>query len=169
MEAHITSLTFLSGLALALFIAILIAIYYKSEFQKVKVQFEKRQTKSYEVGLNVAKGNFTHLLGTFGVLTEYQDIILLSTTSANGPLDLLGIRQDSLDFIEIKSFGSTLSSKEKMVKRLVEEKKVNYRIYDVEIPQNTVIHQRIAPTNIENRRPQREHITYELLPIKRSE
>jgi hypothetical protein len=146
----VASPALLIGLALGsviAFISLLVALlHYRSQFQEVKIQLEKKQTKSYEVGQNAAKGNYAHLLGAFGVLTEYQGIILLSTTSANGPLDLIGIKPDALDFIELKSIGCTLSSKERMVRRLVEEKRVNYRVYDVEIPQSTMIHERVMLT-----------------------
>lgn len=68
--------------------------------------------------------------------------MLLSTTKGNGSLDLIGVNQESLDFIEIKTKGATLSKGEKKVRRLVEERKVNYKIMDVELPDSFKIEER---------------------------
>jgi len=48
--------------------------------------------------------------------------MLLSSTSKQGSLDLLGVAPDELHFIEIKKKGASLQGPEKKIKRLVEER-----------------------------------------------
>ena len=74
------------------------------------------------------------ILATFSFLSEYDDIVLLSTTSRQASMDLIGINNERMDVIEVKSKGSsTLSDNEKRVKKLVDEKKVYYRIVEAEL------------------------------------
>ena len=47
----------------------------------------------------------------------------MSTTSQQPSLDLIGINEESLDFIEIKKKGVKTSPKENHVRRLIEKRK----------------------------------------------
>jgi len=47
---------------------------------------------------------------------------------------LIGINKESLDFLEIKKKGAPVSPGENHVRRLVEEKKVSYKVFDIELP-----------------------------------
>ena len=67
-------------------------------------------------------------------LEEYEQVILLSTTSKQASLDLLGVKEDELHFIEFKKRGSQLQTPERKIKRLVDESKVKYVVKDVELP-----------------------------------
>lgn len=97
-------------------------------------QLKERGKQSRQLGINEIKGGINQILGTFSLLNEYEEIMLLSTTSGNASMDLIGVNQDSLDFIEIKTKGSPLTKGEKKVRKLIQEKRVNYRIVDADLP-----------------------------------
>lgn len=109
-------------------------------------QLAKKQTRAFTMGISQTKGDIVQVLGTLSALNEYETIIFLSTASKQGPLDLLGVGTDSLDFVEIKKKGADLTTNEKSVKRLVDEKKVRYRILDVEIPDSIKVDERFTNT-----------------------
>ena len=75
-------------------------------------------------------------MGAFVILNEYKQLASISSVSKQFSIDLLGIKEDSIDFIEVKSLGTKLSSSEKNVQRLIEEKKVNYRIIEGNLPKS---------------------------------
>jgi len=77
------------------------------------------------------------------LLAEYNELILLSTTSQQPSLDLIGVKEDRLDFIELKHKGAALTPKERKIERLVKEKKVNWVTKDVELPERFNISDRI--------------------------
>jgi len=74
-------------------IAIIIAfiVGYKIQSRKVskrdmriselEQELKQKQTKAYTLGISQMKGDICQILGTFGILEEYQDIIMLSTTT----------------------------------------------------------------------------------------
>ena len=76
------------------------------------------------------------------MLSKYDQIITLSTTSKQPSLDLIGINEESLDFLEIKKKGVSTSGGENHVRRLVEEKKVFYKVFDLELPDGLTIEER---------------------------
>src|SRR5437879_11974335 len=80
------------------------------------------------------RGDMYQLLGTFASRGEYEQVMLLSTTSKQASLDLLGVRENELHIIEFKKRGSQLQTPERKIKRLVDESKVKYVIKDVELP-----------------------------------
>lgn len=114
-----------------LFVAI---IKLQRLYKEAQSQLIERGKQSRQLGINEIKGGYNEILGTLSLLNEYDDVILLSTTKGNASLDLIGVNQDSMDFIEIKTKGADLSKSEKKIKRLVLEKRVNYRIVDVDLP-----------------------------------
>lgn len=97
-------------------------------------RWQTRQTRVFEMGGRQVKGDIYQLLGTFASLDEYEQTILLSATSRQASLDLLGVKNDELHFIEFKKKGVVLQGPERKIKQLVDEKKVRYLIKDVELP-----------------------------------
>lgn len=112
----------------------IVIVKFQQRYRDALKQLDQRGKESRRLGINVTKGEINEILGTFSLLNEYDDVMLLSTTAGNASLDLIGINQDSLDFIEIKTKGAPLTKGEKKVRKLVEEKRVNYRIVDAELP-----------------------------------
>jgi len=107
-------------------------------------KWQMRQTKAFEMGGRQVRGDLYQLLGTFASLEDYEQLILLSTTSKQASLDLLGVKEDELDFIEFKKKGSPLQTQERKIKRLVEESKVKYVIKDVDLPEQFEMREREA-------------------------
>lgn len=138
-------------------IAILLVKYYRKtvalgsrleqEQEAFRKRLEQKQTQAFRAG-QMIKGEIYQILGTFGLLNEYRELIFLSTTSQQASLDLLGIKEDSLDFIELKaksaekSRGADLTTEERKLKKLVTEKKVNWITKDVELPEGFKITER---------------------------
>ena len=114
----------------------------EDEIQDMNHKLEQKQTASYKIGVNTTAGDYTQILGEFALLSDYDSIITLSTTSRQPSLDLIGVNEESLDFIELKKKGAGSSPNEKHVKRLVEDKKVSYKIFDVDLPDNFTINER---------------------------
>ena len=99
------------------------------------------------MGTNATTGNYHQILGDFAFLSKYDQLITLSTTSKQPSLDLIGVNEESLDFIEIKKVSpkgklNKTSDDEDHVRRLIEEKKVTYKVFDVDLPDNFTIEER---------------------------
>jgi len=97
--------------------------YKENELQELAERLGLKQTKSFQAGINMTSGDYAQILGEFAVLSKYDQIITLSTTSKQPSLDLIGISEESLDFLEIKKKGGTVSKNENHIKKLIEEKK----------------------------------------------
>ena len=116
--------------------------YKEDEIQDMNEKLEQKQSKSFQMGVNTTSGDYTQILGDFALLANYDQIITLSTTSKQPSLDLIGINDESLDFLEIKKKGAKISSGENRVRRLVEEKKVSYKVFDMELPDGFTMEER---------------------------
>ena len=123
-------------------ILVIVSIKFRQKYIDALNQLDQRGKESHRMGINQFKGGINEILGTFSLITEYDDLILLSTTSGNASMDLIGIKPYSLDFIELKTKGAGLTKNEKKIRRLVQEKKVEYRIVDVELPSDIKIDER---------------------------
>jgi len=117
-------------------------IYKENEIQELSDKLDTKQKKSFQMGVNTTSGDYTQILGDFALLSKYDQIITLSTTSKAPSLDLIGINEESLDFLEIKKKGVRPSKNENHVRRLVEEKKVSYKIFDIDLPETFSIEER---------------------------
>ena len=141
-----------AALIVVLVLLMILLFYYLSGLERIKELsqlLEKKQSNSFKMGQNQLKGNIAQDIGTFSVLTEYDEIATLSSTSAQASLDLIGIKDDRIDFIEFKTKGSKLSTKENKLKKLISggAVKLGYRIMDIEIPQYLEVSERsIAQT-----------------------
>jgi predicted Holliday junction resolvase-like endonuclease len=137
------------SIILGVIVAVLIALYKKQQqnIQDLEIKLNQRQTDSYVAGISKTSGDYTEILGDFALLAKYDQIITLSTVSTNPSLDLIGVTEDSIDFIEIKKVKSDgkinyLTESEKKIRRLIEEKKVTYKVFDVDLPDNFTIEER---------------------------
>ena len=81
-------------------------------------------------------------MGAFVILNEYKQLASISSVSKQFSIDLLGIKEDSIDFIEVKTEGTKLSPSENKVKKLIENGQVNYRIIEGNIPKDFVVKDR---------------------------
>ena len=105
----------------------------------------RKQSKASQIGRNTALGDIHQLIGDFAVFTEYKEVIFLSTTSRQPSLDVIGVKDETLDFIEIKKKGAKITPPENKIRRLIEQKNVRYIVKDVDIPENVSIQNRELP------------------------
>ncbi len=137
---------FLAGVVVVLLLVlvalVLVINYFRRRAQTYFTNWQTRQTGAYQMGTHQVMGDFSQVLGTFSFLGDYEQIILLSTTSAQSSMDLLGIKSDCLDFIELKKKGAGLQKAERKIKHLVDQGKVKYVIRDVELPDSVRISER---------------------------
>jgi len=105
----------------------------------------KRQSQATIIGRNTALGDIHQFIGEFAILPEYDELILLSTTSRQASLDVIGIKENRMDFIEFKKKGARITPSENKVRRIVEEKNIRYVVKDVEIPTGIKVEERELP------------------------
>ena len=156
MEFELNLLFGIISAILGIILAILITRYkiqqkkfsdLKLMLDDTKTKLEQKQQKAFQMGTNTTTGNYHQILGDFAFLSKYDQLVTLSTTSKQPSLDLIGINEESLDFIEIKKVKpdgnlNRTSPDENHVRRLVEEKKVDYKVFDVDLPDNFTIEER---------------------------
>ena len=99
------------------------------------LELKKKQSKSFTLGQSGVRGELNEILAGFSILSEYRQLAVLSSVSKQFSIDLLGITDDSVDFIEVKSKGADLSTPENKVQKLINDKKVKYRIIDGDFPE----------------------------------
>jgi hypothetical protein len=137
----------MTDLEIALFVVavvlILVVLYFRHKALIYYQNWQTRQSDAYTMGTHQVMGDMSQVLGTFAMLGDYDQVILLSTTSSQASMDLLGVKSDSLDFIELKKKGASLGTGEKRIQRLVKEGKVRYIIKDVELPDSVQVTDRI--------------------------
>ncbi len=104
-----------------------------------------RQSNSYRIGLNKALGGIHELIGKFAYFTKVEDWWFLSGSSTAPPIDMIAIKDGSLKIIEFKKNGASLSTSENKIRRMIQEKKVEYEVLDVEIPDGVTISKRQLP------------------------
>lgn len=141
MDLETTGVFFLLWAIVVSITVIILIIKYSNLKHKHQIDIlelkKQKNSNAFNAGKNFLKGDSLQVLGTFSFLSEYDDIILLSTTSRQASMDLIGINNDRMDVIEVKSKGrSSLSDNEKRIKKLVDEKRVYYRIVEAELPKD---------------------------------
>jgi hypothetical protein len=137
-----TQLELVLGAALALSLVALIAVFrYAQNEHRLRL---KKATDAFRLGGSQKIGDLSQFLGTFHVLTEYDEIATLSSTSAQSSMDLLGRKGNQLDFIEFKKAGTTLTKSERVLRTYIDtgQLKVAYRIIDVTWPDTIKVEQR---------------------------
>src|SRR5437879_12329652 len=85
--------TFVLLLILVSGLAFYLALLYHRKWRET-------QTKAYEMGGRQVRGDMYQHLGTFASLEEYEQVIPLSTPSTEVSIDLLGVEEDQLHYIE---------------------------------------------------------------------
>jgi predicted Holliday junction resolvase-like endonuclease len=137
------------SIILGVVVAVLVVLYKKQQqyIRNFSDEQELKRKQARQVGVNESAGKYHELLGDFALLSKYDEIITLSSTSKAPSLDLIGVNEDSVDFIEIKKVApngkqNDLSKTEKKIRRLIEEKKVTYKVFDVDLPDNFTLEER---------------------------
>ena len=86
--------------------------------------------KSLALGQNIIKGEIVQILASFSILTEYDNVALVSSVSRHASFDMIGVNNDRIDFIEVKAGNTPLTHNESNIKELIESGKVHYRIIE---------------------------------------
>jgi len=107
---------------------------HNADMEALGLVLKKKQTKSFTLGQSGVRGELTEILAGFSLLNEYRQLAVLSSVSKQFSLDLLGIKEDSVDFIEVKTIGTPLTTSENKVKKLIDQKMVQYRIIEGDFP-----------------------------------
>jgi hypothetical protein len=131
------TITITLGIIVLVLIAALIYTLYNfnsklkkvAEFETMVGGIPTSVLKCIQGSINPRKGKIGELVALLEVKSEYDTIIPLGQ-----PIDMVGISEDSVDFIEIKTGGAQLTDTEKHIRDLVNEGKVRFRImrYDIE-------------------------------------
>lgn len=115
---------------------------HDADMDAMSEELNQKQTKAYNIGQSGIRGELNQILGAFAILNEYKQLASISSVSKQFSIDLLGIKEDSIDFIEVKSTGTKLSPNETNVKKLIDEKKVNYRVIEGNLPKTFEVTER---------------------------
>jgi len=105
------------------------------QLEELTLKSRKDNKKSLALGQNIIKGELVQILASFCLLAEYDHIALVSSVSQHASFDLIGVKEDSIDFIEVKAGTAPLSHNESKIQQLIESKKVRYRIIEGRLPQ----------------------------------
>ena len=117
----------------------------QTELDDALVKLSQKQKQAFQMGGNVTTGNMHQIIGEFAMLDEYDELITLSTTSKAPSLDMIGIKNDKLDFLEFKKKGAGLSTKERNIRRIIENKNVEYIVKEIEIPTDVTVQTKELP------------------------
>lgn len=128
-----------------LLIMIIITAYsYNRKLQKLQAQFDEsvKHGKKIQLDTNVYKGEINEILGSFILLDDYDHLSIIGSVSKAASFDLIGLKDDRLDFIEIKSPRTRLSTTENKIQKIIEAGNVFYRIIESGIPSQFVTKER---------------------------
>jgi len=118
---------------------------FHNDNMMLKEALLKKQSKANLIGRNTALGDIHQFIGDFAILPEYDELILLSTTSRQPSLDIIGIKDARMDFIEFKKKGARMTSSENKIRQIIESKNVRYIVKEVEIPTGITVEDRELP------------------------
>lgn len=106
--------------------------------QKLQAQLKLKDKRSWQAGQNSANGGIAEFLGFLGlsIIQKFDILCMLTSTSKKPSVDAIGFNNDFVTFIEFKKSGANLTPKENKIKKLIAEGKVDYKIVDVNLPDN---------------------------------
>jgi predicted Holliday junction resolvase-like endonuclease len=128
-------------IAIIVVLSSIIAYFYK-KIQAKDEALSKKQTNAHQMGVNQTKGDLYQILGTFSILADYTQLGFISTVSKQMSVDMIGIKNDRIDFIEFKKKDAKLSPNENKIKKLVDAKEVYYQVKDIELPKGLKVEDR---------------------------
>jgi hypothetical protein len=126
-------------------IAILITMRkkYDEELTEVERDAKINQKRSFSLGTGTIRGELNQILGSYALLNDYKQIAFLTSVAKQFPLDLIGVKEDSIDFIEIKSLKTPLTDNDEKIKQLVKDKKIDYKIIEGNLPKSFNVQERL--------------------------
>ncbi|MGQ0771707.1 MAG: hypothetical protein ACT4NT_02915 [Nitrososphaerota archaeon] len=121
---------------------VLVIIYLHKKNQHKDNALSMKQSSAHRMGVNQTKGDLYQILGTFSILADYDQLGFISTVSKQMSVDMIGIKNDGIDFIEFKKKGAELKPNENKIRKLVEAKQVHYQVKDIELPEGLKVEDR---------------------------
>jgi len=111
----------------------LILYYFSKKIEREKERYRKlySQKKSGEVVMGAIAEAMAPMLDNFPVKGEEKELHFLGM-----PIDYIHFGEDEIKFIEVKSGKSTLSTKQRNIKKQIESGKVSF--VTVRIPEKSV-------------------------------
>ncbi len=125
-------------------VVLLITIRKKhgEKLEKVENDAEINQKKAFSLGTGTIRGELNQILGSYALLNDYKQIAFLTSVAKQFPLDLIGVKEDSIDFIEIKSLKTPLTDNDKKIRQLVNDKKIDYKVIEGNLPKSFNVQER---------------------------
>ena len=133
------------SIALVILTIFLVRLQHKhqADMRELVSNHDMIQKRTITLGRSTVRGELNQILGSYALLNQYDHIAFLTSVAKQFPLDLIGLKNDSIDFIEIKSLKTPVKSDtEKLVKKLVDEKKVAYKIIEGNLPKSFEVKER---------------------------
>ncbi len=121
---------------------VLVIIHLHKKNQLKDNALSMKQTSAHQMGVNQTKGDLYQMLGTFSILADYDQLGFISTVSKQMSVDMIGIKNDGIDFIEFKKKCAELKPNENKIRKLVEAKQVHYQVKDIELPEGLRVEDR---------------------------
>ncbi len=123
---------------------LLIALRKKhdEELEKMAGEAKINQKRAFSLGTGTIRGELNQILGSYALLNDYNQIAFLTSVAKQFPLDLIGVKDDSIDFIEIKSLKTPLTDNDKKIRQLIKDKKIDYKIIEGNLPKSFTIQER---------------------------
>jgi len=111
---------------------------HQTTIQGLQYQLKQKATRSWLAGQNSANGGVAEFLGYLGLaITQKFDVLcMMASTSKKPSVDAIGFNDDMITFLEFKKSGADVTLRENKVKKLITEGKVDYKIVDVNLPNN---------------------------------
>lgn len=152
MEIQDETLYILLSVVIAIMTGLALVIIYLYKKNQLKDNaLSMKQTSAHQMGVNQTKGDLYQILGTFSILADYDQLGFISTVSKQMSVDMIGIKNDGIDFIEFKKKGAELKPNENKIRKLVEAKQVYYQVKDIELPEGLRVEDRETTTQKRSR------------------
>ncbi|TLX83459.1 MAG: hypothetical protein E6L00_00880 [Thaumarchaeota archaeon] len=125
-------------------LAIIVMMRRKHEeiVEEIEKEGEVDRKRTLALGRGTIRGELNQILGTYSMLNDYEHIAFLTSVAKQFPLDLIGVNDNGIDFIEIKSLKTPLSPSDKKIKELIDNKKVEYKVIEGNLPKSFNIQER---------------------------
>jgi len=109
---------------------------HEEELEEIEKKGEADRKSTLALGRGTIRGELNQILGTYSMLNDYEHIAFLTSVAKQFPLDLIGVNDNGIDFIEIKSLKTPLSPSDKKIKELIDNKRVEYKVIEGNLPKS---------------------------------
>src|SRR2546428_9818011 len=119
-----------------------IIVMMRRKHEEIEKEGEVDRKRTLALGRGTIRGELNQILGTYSMLNDYEHIAFLTSVAKQFPLDLIGVNDDGIDFIEIKSLKTKLTPNDEKIKELIQNKRVNYKVIEGNLPKSFKVEER---------------------------